>query len=305
MTPSDIRQQITARTTAPLYLIHGSDEAEKSALSMAFADLVEPELRAFNVERLYGNEVGAADVVDAARTLPMMTERRVVVVLQADRVVQPKRESEQAAEGLAALHAYVQKPVPTTVLVLVTGEELDRRRKLPALLFKEAVVCETGALVSGEAGRLIAEEAAARGMTVDRAAAARLAALAGGNSAKLRTDLERVLTYVGQGTVTVADVDEIAAAEASADDDWAVVRAIERANAREALRELSVRLEAGDTPYAILGQIAWAVRQPRRIPAGRLPAAIGAVFRTDVALKSSGGDPRVLLERLVVELCSR
>jgi hypothetical protein len=30
-----------------------------------------------------------------------------------------------------------------------------------------------------------------------------------------------------------------------------------------------------------------------------------AVFRTDLALKSSGGDPRVLLERLVVELCGR
>jgi len=30
---------------------------------------------------------------------------------------------------------------------------------------------------------------------------------------------------------------------------------------------------------------------------------IEAVFRTDIALKSSGGDPRILIERLVVELC--
>jgi hypothetical protein len=33
--------------------------------------------------------------------------------------------------------------------------------------------------------------------------------------------------------------------------------------------------------------------------------AIEAVFRTDLALKSSGGEPRILLERLVVELCDR
>jgi DNA polymerase III delta subunit len=54
----------------------------------------------------------------------------------------------------------------------------------------------------------------------------------------------------------------------------------------------------------ILGQLGWFVRDklsnadPRRIP-----AAIEALFRTDLDLKSSGGDPRVLLERLVVELC--
>jgi len=34
----------------------------------------------------------------------------------------------------------------------------------------------------------------------------------------------------------------------------------------------------------------------------RVPAAVAALFRTDLDLKSSGGDPRVLLERLVVEL---
>jgi len=32
---------------------------------------------------------------------------------------------------------------------------------------------------------------------------------------------------------------------------------------------------------------------------------VDAVFRTDLAMKSSGGEPRILLERLVVELCAR
>jgi len=36
-----------------------------------------------------------------------------------------------------------------------------------------------------------------------------------------------------------------------------------------------------------------------------VPAAVEALFRTDLELKSSGGDPRVLLERLVVDLCRR
>jgi hypothetical protein len=34
-----------------------------------------------------------------------------------------------------------------------------------------------------------------------------------------------------------------------------------------------------------------------------VPAAVDALFRTDIAMKSSGGDPKILLERLIVELC--
>lgn len=306
LTPSALRDQIASRSVGPLYLIHGSDEVEKSALAMAFADLVEPELRAFNVERLYGGEVSPAEIADAASTLPMMAERRVVVVLQAERTLQPKRESEAAAEALVPLIAYLQKPAASTVLVFVTTEELDARRKITKALVEKGITVETGAMTTAaEAARVVNELAAARKMTVDRGAMARLIELAAGDGAKLRADTDRVLTYVGEGAVTADDVDAVATEEESSEDVWAVVRAIERSNAAAALRELRLRFESGDTPYGLLGQIAWAVRQPRRFPPARLPGAVDALFRTDLALKSSGGDPRVLLERLVVELCGR
>jgi DNA polymerase III delta subunit len=65
-------------------------------------------------------------------------------------------------------------------------------------------------------------------------------------------------------------------------------------------------MEAGAVPYMILGQLAWFVRDKlANIDARRVPAAVEALFRTDLDLKTSGGDPRVLLERLVVELCAR
>ena len=56
----------------------------------------------------------------------------------------------------------------------------------------------------------------------------------------------------------------------------------------------------------ILGQLGWFVREKLvAADARRVPAAVDALFRTDLDLKSSGGDPRVLLERLVVDLCRR
>ena len=60
-------------------------------------------------------------------------------------------------------------------------------------------------------------------------------------------------------------------------------------------------LDNGADPFQILGQLAWVARA--KIPAPRIGSAISAVFRTDRALKQSAGIPRILLERLVVELC--
>jgi DNA polymerase III delta subunit len=51
----------------------------------------------------------------------------------------------------------------------------------------------------------------------------------------------------------------------------------------------------------ILGQLAWFVRE--KFDARRVRPAVESLLRTDLDLKGSGGDPRVLLERLVVELC--
>jgi DNA polymerase III delta subunit len=94
------------------------------------------------------------------------------------------------------------------------------------------------------------------------------------------------------------------AGPAALQDDWAMANAIEAGQGGEALRQLSLILDAGAPPEKILGQLGWLVRSkfPQVAP-GELLGAVESLFRTDLDLKRSGGDPRVLLERLVVELC--
>ena len=117
--------------------------------------------------------------------------------------------------------------------------------------------------------------------------------------------MDRLLLYaLGQKTITLDDVREIAG-PAALQDDWAMTNAIEAANGADALRQLALMLDAGAPPEKILGQLGWLVRT--KFPAiapGDLPAAVEALFRTDLDLKRSAGDPRILLERLVVELCA-
>lgn len=328
--PQAVRKQIAQGTLDPLYLIVGDDEAEMSRLAGDLSSVVEDELRAFNFERLYaGEKAGAPDaIVQSARTLPMMGDRRVIVVLRAEKIFKPKRrgkgDDEEESDGgepsgdLDVLEAYIRSPEPMTTLVFVAAD-VDRVRRLYKAVQKGATIVECWGLKRGkdtkgldlqqvarQAEGLVKQAVADAGKQIDVVASRLIAARAGTDINVLRGDLERLLMYAAdKQRITVDDVHAVVTAETS-QDDWAVTNAIERGDTAGALRQLALALEGGGVPYMILGQLGWFVREkliafdPRRVR-----PAVEAVFRTDLELKSSGGDPRILLERLVVDLCRR
>jgi DNA polymerase III delta subunit len=313
-TPARVREHIESGKPDPVYLLFGEDEVEKSALAAEFSALVEEELQPFNVERIHAGEMttgdrladGVGQIVAAARTLPMMSPRRVVVVSQADAVLMPKRESEAAARAAADLEALLNNPEPLTVLVLVAGS-LDRRSRLFKLLDKQATVVQCGVLADQtDAERWVRNRVAAGGSQIEPAAARLVAQRAGPDLPRLRGDVDRLLLYtLGRKSISVDDVRELVG-PAALQDDWALTNAIEAGQGGEALRQLALLFDSGAVPEKILGQLGWLVRSkfPMIAPA-RLATAVEAVFRTDSDLKRSAGEPRVLLERLVVELSER
>ena len=330
--PPAVRKQIAQRKPEPVYLIVGDDEVEMSRLAAEFVDLVDEELRPFNAERVYAGERGVtpAAIVESARTLPMMADRRVLVVLRAERLLKPKRRGRAAADAEAAgdgdeppsdldvLEAYIREPVPQTTMVLVAADA-DRTRKIYKALQKQAAIVECWGLkgsrdakgidlrqVARTAEALVKEAVAAAGQEIDGPAARLIAERAGTDIGRLRGDVDRLLLFAaGKPKITRADAEEVVSAE-TAQDDWAVTNAIQRRDAADALRQLALALDAGGVSYQILGQLAWFVREKMPMTNPRqVPAAIEALFRTDMDLKSSGGDPRILLERLVIELCGR
>lgn len=326
-TPSSVRASLAKREPAPVYLLVGDDEAEIVRLTADLTALVEDELRAFNVERLYAGEKGvtAASIVESARMLPMMSDRRVVVVLRGERLLKPKRrgraeetgaDEDEPASDADALLEYLQRPEPSTTLI-VAAADIDKTRRIWKSGFsKHAVVVECWGLkgekeprfldlraVARKAEQLVRQAAADAGQEIEPAAARLVAERAGADIVRLRGDLDRLLLYAaGKPKITLADAREVVSAESS-HDNWAVTNAIQQGNAAEALRQLALALDSGAVPYMVLGQLAWFVREKLAHPK-RIGSAVDALFRTDLDLKTSGGDPRVLLERLVVELCS-
>jgi DNA polymerase-3 subunit delta len=222
---------------------------------------------------------------------------------------------EPGAADVVPLEDYVANPSPSSTLVFVAAE-VDRTRRLTKLLIERAQVAYAGGIGADNpaeraqartaALHLVQESVKQYGRSIDPQAAAVLVERAGGEVSKLRDDLERLRLYTeGRTAITREDVLDVASMATDVDE-WGVVNAIADGDAGRALREAGVRMDQGDSPHALVGQLRWWVstRLVQFAPQ-RVKSALDALFRTDLALKSSGGDDRVLIERLVVELASR
>jgi DNA polymerase III delta subunit len=312
LTPAAARAQIATGSIEPLYLVTGDDEAEMSAIGTALAESVDEDFRAFNVQRFYGNDAGStmAAVLDAASTFPLLAPRRVVLLLQAEKTLvarkakhadrdEPSPDEDAEGEGgsrtgqLALLKTYAARPHAHAVVVVI-GAGLQRT--FDGLATQAAVVvCEASADVI----RTLEVE---HGVRFDRDAADLLRQMAGADVARLRADVERVLLYAaGRKSITREQVAEVIGRTAAGGGKklWNEVAGRRTA---AALRELGLELAEGAVPFMVLGLLRSVVE--RTVAARDLPRALDALLRTDLALKTSGGDPRVLLERLVVEVCA-
>jgi DNA polymerase III delta subunit len=329
MKPGEVRAQVAAGRTGPVYLLEGDDLQARHDLALEFAGLVDEGLQAFNVESFYANEAGTAGARDSmiaailatARTLPMMAPRRVVLVHEAERLLSPKRgKDDEAAEAPSEpagrkrkaapvspaeeLEAYFERPEPMTTLVFVAGS-LDGNRRLVKVLRKHATAVDCGSLdTAPDAAAWIRKRLEKDELAIEPRAVTRLLEGTGLNLGRIRAAVEKLVLYAaGESTVTERHIRDLVTPESEPGEDFALGKAIWAGQAGEALAEVSAQLESGAQAVMVLGQIRAAAGRLR--PDTRARRALDLVLQTDLAIKSSIGQPRYLLERLVVELCGR
>jgi DNA polymerase III delta subunit len=323
----DVRKQIKSGKTAPLYLLEGDDLQSRHDLALEFAAVVDEGLHAFNVESLYANEASNAAARDSligailstARTLPMMSPRRVIIVHEAETLLSPKRAGKEDEEqgpvdaGKKAkrgttpaeeLEAYIEKPEPMTTLVFVAGG-LDANRRLVKLLRKKADCVDCGSLDNPrDAAVWIQKRLDKDELTIEPKALTLLLDTTGLSLGRIRAEIEKLVLYAaGESAITANHVRDLVMPQNEPGEDFALGKAIWNADAAGALREIAAQIDGGAQPPMILGQIRAAAIRLR--PDTRVKNSLDAVFRTDLAIKSSVGAPRFLLERLVVEICGR
>jgi DNA polymerase-3 subunit delta len=328
LTLQALKQQIADRKLAPLYLFVGEDVKLMDRMVDGIEEVIDPADRPFAVERFYAGEAAGSPeaIADAARIVPMLGDRRLVFVLRAERLLKPKRASKAApvdeeveeGEGEQAVDAgpledYLASPVPSTTVVFV-ATDIDKTRRLTKRLLEAAKVVDFAGLgdarrpgLGGSAADYIRDEMTRVGRSIEPEAARLLVERSGNDITKIRGDVERLLLFAGdRRKLTADDVREVVSVQTTVDDDWAITNALSDGNAPRALMETGNRFDRGDSPHAIVGQLRWWVSNKlAAAEPARVKPALDALLRTDLALKSSGGDDRVLVERLVVELTGR
>lgn len=132
MDHKDVIKKIKGGDLAPVYLFHGDEPYYIDLLTNYIIDhVLDEEEKSFNQTILYGKDTEPQDLIDAANRYPMMAERQVVVLKEA-----------QDMKGIGdALEHYVEKPVPTTILVLAHKyKKVDKRKSFYKSCKKNGVV---------------------------------------------------------------------------------------------------------------------------------------------------------------------
>ena len=327
MKPAEVLKKITTGDTAPLYLLEGADLQSRHDLAQEFASVVDEGLQAFNVQRFDANEATTAaardqligDFLSAARTLPMMAPRRVLLIYEAERLLAPRKSKDDVPEPATPsdnkkrkrslspvdeIEQYFESPEPMTTAVFVAAD-LDANRRLVKLLRKQAVVVDCGSLdTAADAARWLQKRLERDGLTIEAKAVTLLLQTTGLTLGRIRAETDKLALYAaGEKIVTARHVQELVMPVDEPATGPAVGLAVKDGDARRALGEIAALWDAGAPFLPILGQVRWAAGQLR--PDTRAKRALELVLETDLAMKTSGGEPRYLLERLVIELCGR
>ena len=179
-----IIRELQAKQYRPVYYLMG-DEAfyiDKIADYIIDNVLTDTE-KEFNQTILYGADVDAATIINAAKRYPMMSEYQVIVVKEA-----------QAVHNMEELVFYLQKPLKSTILVLCHKHgSLDKRKKLAAEIEKVGVLYESKKLKEAQLPAFIAAYIKQKGFDIDQKATAMLAEFVGTDLSRLVGEMEKLI----------------------------------------------------------------------------------------------------------------
>lgn len=185
-----IAKHLKAREYAPVYLLHGdepyyidkiSDEIEANVLTDAE--------KGFNQTIVYGKDVDVAALLNHARRFPMMSDKQVVIVKEAQVVSDLLKE-----DGIKMMEGYLQNPLPSTILVFnYKHKTLDKRTKLAKAFEKYAVVMESKKLYENQVADWVFAYVKEKGFTIGEKAAFLLSQYIGNNLERLSHEIDKIL----------------------------------------------------------------------------------------------------------------
>ncbi len=195
-----IYSDLKNRKFSPIYFLEGEEPYFIDQISDYILEnaLTESE-KGFNQTILYGKDISIDTILTAARRFPMMAERQVVAIREAQNI-----------KNIEELAPYFEKPLGSTILVICHKyKTIDKRKKLYKAMQKSGVYFESKVLYDNQVAGWIADYLKAQNLGIEPKAAQLIADFVGNNLQRIVNELEKVTLSMIPGTsITVDDVEK-------------------------------------------------------------------------------------------------
>lgn len=188
-----IVDEINSGNTKPVYFLMGEEAFYIDKISNYIENnILKEEEKGFNQMVLYGRDVSIDDIIANAKRFPMMAEKQVIIV----------KEAQDLSRTIENLVSYAENPQPSTILVLCYKyKTLDKRKKLSKVIAKTGCLFESKRLYENQVSEWIAINLKEKGYQIEPKAGHMLVEFLGTNLSKIDNELEKLTLILSKGTV--------------------------------------------------------------------------------------------------------
>jgi DNA polymerase-3 subunit delta len=187
-----IINDIKAGNIKPIYFLMGEEPYYIDKITEYLEEnLLTEDEKGFNQMVIYGRDTTIEDVVANAKRYPMMAERQVVIV----------KEAQELSKTIDQLEKYAENPQPTTVLIFAYKyKSLDKRKKVTKTLEKHGVVYESKKMYENQVGQWIKRVLQARDYNIEPKAMAMLVEFLGNDLSRIANELTKLEIILPKGS---------------------------------------------------------------------------------------------------------
>ena len=256
---NEFYRQIKDGSFSPVYLFDGPEEyVKREALDALRGKLLPPGLETLNDTVL--ENVTAQQITDAAETLPVMCDRRIVTVRDWAPLLSAKSKNED--DEVRRMERWLDNPPESCVLVFYMRSDMDGRKKMSAILKNRAAWVRFDLLSDAELSRWCARRLKTRGKTISGPALNLMTYMAGRELTRLSGELDKLADFLGDERAEIGEDDVRKIVPPSLE--YSIFRLMDHlldGDIKKAEEMTLSLLQGGQTPVGLLATLTRQVRQ--------------------------------------------
>lgn len=189
----DIVSNVKNGNLKPIYFLMGEEGYYIDKISDFIEENVLDEAeKGFNQQVMYGRDVTIDDIISAAKRYPMMAEKQVIIV----------KEAQDLSRSIEKLVLYAENPTPSTVLVFnYKYKKLDKRKKLHKAIAKSGLIYESKKLYENQVADWIVKVLRGKNYKIEPKAAQMLVEFLGTDLSKISNELDKLMLILPKESI--------------------------------------------------------------------------------------------------------